>query len=167
MASISEKAASGQYFVSGPLQIPKITQKFKIGICQPKVTTEKSANIINARGLIQAAAEQGASLIFLPAKHRKIHLFDMGKPLPGEVQFKESDNISAGENPTVVDTDFGRIGICHDIRFPELAMSYSARGARLICYPGALNMSTGAALWKLEQRTRAVDNQVMAINSPL
>ncbi|KAK4375291.1 hypothetical protein RND71_005968 [Anisodus tanguticus] len=99
MASISEKAASGQYFVSGPLQIPKITQKFKIGICQPKVTTEKSANIINARGLIQAAAEQGASLIFLP-----IHLFDMGKPLPGEVQFKESDNISAGENPTVVDT---------------------------------------------------------------
>ncbi|XP_049409866.1 omega-amidase, chloroplastic-like isoform X1 [Solanum stenotomum] len=219
-----------QSFVSAPLQIPKITQ-FKIGICQLKVTTEKSANIFNARSLIQAAAEQGASLILLPemwncpystdlfakfaedfsdidsapsllmlsevasslgvtiiggsipekdagqlynscpvfgpdgelkAKHRKIHLFDMGKPLPGEVQFKESDNISAGEKPTVVDTDFGRIGIgiCHDIRFPELAMSYRARGAHLICYPGAFNMSTGATLWELEQRTRAVDNQL-------
>ncbi|XP_027773366.1 omega-amidase, chloroplastic-like isoform X5 [Solanum pennellii] len=142
-----------QSLISAPLQIPKITQ-FKIGICQLKVTTEKSANIFNARSLIQAAAEQGASLILLP-----IHLFDMGKPLPGEVQFKESDNISAGEKPTVVDTDFGRIGIgiCHDIRFPELAMSYSARGAHLICYPGAFNMSTGATLWELEQRTRATN----------
>ncbi|XP_049364459.1 omega-amidase, chloroplastic-like isoform X2 [Solanum verrucosum] len=219
-----------QSFFSAPLQIPKITQ-FKIGICQLKVTTEKSANIFNAHSLIQAAAEQGASLILLPemwncpystdlfakfaedfsdidsapsllmlsevasslgvtiiggsipekdagqlynscpvfgpdgelkAKHRKIHLFDMGKPLPGEVQFKESDNISAGEKPTVVDTDFGRIGIgiCHDIRFPELSMSYRARGAHLICYPGAFNMSTGATLWELEQRTRAVDNQL-------
>ncbi|XP_016556381.1 omega-amidase, chloroplastic isoform X2 [Capsicum annuum] len=213
-----------------PLQIPKITQ-FKIGICQLKVTTEKSANILKARELIQAAAGKGASLILLPemwncpcstdmfakfaedfsdidsapsllmlsevasslgvtiiggsvpekdagqlyntcclfgpngefkAKHRKIHLFDMGKPLLGEVQFKESDYISAGKNPTVVDTDFGciGIGICHDIRFPELAMLYSARGAQLICYPGAFNMSTGAALWELEQRTRAVDNQL-------
>ncbi|PHU14957.1 Omega-amidase,chloroplastic [Capsicum chinense] len=93
-------------------------------------------------------------------KHRKIHLFDMGKPLLGEVQFKESDYISAGKNPTVVDTDFGciGIGICHDIRFPELAMLYSARGAQLICYPGAFNMSTGAALWELEQRTRQDDS---------
>ncbi|XP_027773364.1 omega-amidase, chloroplastic-like isoform X3 [Solanum pennellii] len=170
-----------QSLISAPLQIPKITQ-FKIGICQLKVTTEKSANIFNARSLIQAAAEQGVTIIGgsipekdaghlynscpvfgpngeLKAKHRKIHLFDMGKPLPGEVQFKESDNISAGEKPTVVDTDFGRIGIgiCHDIRFPELAMSYSARGAHLICYPGAFNMSTGATLWELEQRTRATN----------
>lgn len=99
----------------------------------------------------------------LKAKYRKIHLFDMGKPLTGEVQFKESDHISTGETPTVVDTDFGRIGIgiCHDIRFPELAMSYKARGAHLICYPGAFNMSTGVALWELEQRARAVDNLVI------
>nr|XP_009799423.1 PREDICTED: omega-amidase,chloroplastic-like [Nicotiana sylvestris] len=40
----------------------------------------------------------------LKAKHRKIHLFDMGKPLPGDVHFKESDSFSAGEEPTVVKT---------------------------------------------------------------
>ncbi|XP_019237398.1 PREDICTED: omega-amidase, chloroplastic-like [Nicotiana attenuata] len=92
----------------------------------------------------------------LKAKHRKIHLFDMGKPLPGDVHFKESDSFSAGEKPTVVETDFGciGIGICHDLRFPELAILYRARGAHLICYPGAFNMSTGEGLWELEQRTR-------------
>ncbi|CAH2056826.1 unnamed protein product [Thlaspi arvense] len=52
--------------------------------------------------------------------------------------------------------DVGRIGIgiCHDIRFPELAMLYQARGADLICYPGAFSMSTGEMLWELEQRAR-------------
>lgn len=34
----------------------------------------------------------------------QIHLFDMGKPLPGDVHFKESDTFSAGEKPTVVET---------------------------------------------------------------
>ncbi|KAI4963576.1 hypothetical protein ZWY2020_011347 [Hordeum vulgare] len=61
--------------------------------------------------------------------------------------------------PTVVDTDVGRIGIriCHDIRFPELAMLYRSRGAHLIYYPSAFNMSTGQLLWDLMQK--AVDNQ--------
>lgn len=28
------------------------------------------------------------------------------------------------------------IGICYDIRFPEMAMLYAARGVQLIVYPG-------------------------------
>ncbi|KAI3955748.1 hypothetical protein MKW98_006108 [Papaver atlanticum] len=94
----------------------------------------------------------------LIAKHRKIHLFD----LTGDVCFKESESFTAGNRPTIVDTDVGRIGIgiCHDLRFPELAMLYRERGADLICYPGAFNMSTGKLLWELVQRARAVDNQL-------
>ncbi|CAD6339893.1 unnamed protein product [Miscanthus lutarioriparius] len=59
-------------------------------------------------------------------------------------------------------TDVGRIGIgiCHDIRFPELAMLYRSKGAHLICYPSAFNMSTGELLWDLMQKSRAVDNQL-------
>ena len=30
------------------------------------------------------------------------------------------------------------------------------QGAHLICFPGAFNMSTGEALWELEQRARQV-----------
>ncbi|XP_021771902.1 omega-amidase, chloroplastic-like [Chenopodium quinoa] len=48
------------------------------------------------------------------------------------------------------------IGIYHDIRFPELAMLYRAKGADLIIYPGAFNMSTRKMLWELETKARQV-----------
>ncbi|OMO80643.1 Carbon-nitrogen hydrolase [Corchorus capsularis] len=75
----------------------------------------------------------------LKAKHRKIHLFAID--IPGDISYKESDLFAAGDEPRIVDTEIGRIGIgiCHDIRFPELAMLYKAKGAHLICYPGAFN----------------------------
>lgn len=96
----------------------------------------------------------------LIAKQRKIHLFDID--IPGKITFKESKTLTAGEAPTVVDTEVGRIGIgiCYDIRFQELAMLYAARGAHLLCYPGAFNMTTGPLHWELLQRARAVDNQL-------
>ncbi|KAG2610222.1 omega-amidase, chloroplastic-like isoform X2 [Panicum virgatum] len=94
------------------------------------------------------------------AKHRKLHLFEID--IPGDIKLKESDTFTGGQEPTVVDTDVGRIGIgiCHDIRFPELAMLYRSRGAHLICYPSAFNMSTGELLWDLMQKSRAIDNQL-------
>nr|GMC49401.1 omega-amidase, chloroplastic-like [Ipomoea batatas] len=96
----------------------------------------------------------------LKAKHRKIHLFDID--IPGKITFMESKTLTAGQTPTIVDTEVGRIGIgiCYDIRFQELATLYAARGVHLICYPGAFNMTTGPLHWELLQRARAVDNQL-------
>ncbi|CAN1217244.1 Omega-amidase, chloroplastic [Linum perenne] len=96
----------------------------------------------------------------LLAKHRKIHLFDID--IPGKIKFIESETLTAGHTPTIVDTEVGRIGIgiCYDIRFQELAVIYAARGAHLICYPGAFNMTTGPLHWELLQRARAADNQL-------
>ncbi|TQD92855.1 hypothetical protein C1H46_021525 [Malus baccata] len=98
-----------------------------------------------------------------------------------EISFKESDFFSTGDQTTIVDTDFIRIvyelkpllsngrtfaevgrigvGICHDLRFPELAALYRKKGVHIICNPGAFNMSTGELLWELVQRARAVDNR--------
>uniref|UniRef100_A0A0D3FEI2 CN hydrolase domain-containing protein n=1 Tax=Oryza barthii TaxID=65489 RepID=A0A0D3FEI2_9ORYZ len=100
----------------------------------------------------------------LKGKHRKIHLFDID--IPGKITFKESKTLTAGQDLTVVDTDVGRIGIgiCYDIRFQELAMLYAARGAHLLCYPGAFNMTTGPLHWELLQRARAADNQKLIIH---
>ncbi|XP_024018505.1 omega-amidase, chloroplastic [Morus notabilis] len=96
----------------------------------------------------------------LKAKHRKIHLFDID--IPGKITFIESKTLTAGQSPTIVDTEVGRIGvgICYDLRFQELAMIYAARGAHLLCYPGAFNMTTGPLHWELLQRARAADNQL-------
>lgn len=212
-----------------PLPTPPVT-KYKIGLCQFSVTSDKMRNIAHAREAIEEAANKGAELVLLPeiwnspysndsfpvyaedielggdaspstamlsevarslkitiiggsipekcgdrlyntccvfgtdgnlkAKHRKIHLFDID--IPGQMTFKESKTLTAGENPTIVDTDVGRIGIgiCYDIRFQELAAIYAARGAHLLCYPGAFNMTTGPLHWELLQRARAADNQL-------
>ena len=95
----------------------------------------------------------------LLGKHRKTHLFDVD--IPGEISFKESDTLSPGTELTVVDTAVGRlgIGICFDVRFPELAMACANRGAQIMVYPGAFNTVTGPLHWELLQRARAVDNQ--------
>jgi omega-amidase len=96
-------------------------------------------------------------------KHRKVHLFDID--VPGKITFKESDSLSPGNSPTIVDTPWGKIGvgICYDIRFPEYAMMLRQMGARMLVYPGAFNMVTGPAHWELLQRARAVDNQLFVV----
>jgi len=92
--------------------------------------------------------------------HRKVHLFDIN--IPGKIKFKESETLTGGKTTNFFDTDFARIGlgICYDIRFPELAMISARQGCHLLVYPGAFNMTTGPLHWELLQRGRAVDNQV-------
>ena len=94
------------------------------------------------------------------AKHRKLHLFDID--IPGKMTFRESDSLTGGSSVTVIDSPWGKIGvgICYDIRFPELAILMRQRGCRLLVYPGAFNLVTGPAHWELLQRGRAVDNQL-------
>lgn len=105
------------------------------------------------------------SFVFNPkgkqiARHRKVHLFDID--VEGGQQFKESDTLTAGDEYTIFDTPFAKIGviICYDIRFPEFSRKLVDKGAELIIVPAAFNMTTGPAHWELSFRARALDNQV-------
>jgi len=93
----------------------------------------------------------------LLTKFRKLHLFDID--VPGKIKFKESDALSAGTTPVVLETEYCKvgIGICYDIRFVELARLYNKAGCQLMVYPGAFNMTTGPAHWELLARSRALD----------
>lgn len=113
------------------------------------------------------------SLVFAPtgellATHRKVHLFDID--IPGKISFHESDVLTAGNKLTIFDIpEYGKVGlaICYDIRFPELATIAARKGAFLLVFPGAFNMTTGALHWTLQARARAMDNQVyVALCSP-
>ncbi|MBQ1409954.1 MAG: carbon-nitrogen hydrolase family protein [Oscillospiraceae bacterium] len=99
------------------------------------------------------------------ARHRKMHLFDI--QITGGQHFLESQTLTAGNEVTVFDTEFCRMGlcICYDLRFPELARLMVDRGAKLILVPAAFNMTTGPAHWELLFRQRAVDNQVFCIGT--
>lgn len=100
-------------------------------------------------------------------KHRKVHLFDID--VPGKITFKESDTLSPGNTVTTFDAGmpFGMVGvgICYDIRFPELAQCYIQKGCRVLIYPGAFNLTTGPAHWELLQKGRAVDGQVFVLTA--
>lgn len=98
-------------------------------------------------------------------KHRKMHLFDID--VKGGQYFKESDTLTPGDQVTVFDTEFGRMGlcICYDFRFPELARLMVDEGAQVIIVPAAFNMTTGPLHWELMFRQRAVDNQVYTIGA--
>ena len=97
------------------------------------------------------------------AKHRKMHLFDID--VKDRITFKESDVLTAGNEFTIAETEFGKvgIGICYDIRFPELARVMVEKGALILFYPGAFNMTTGPAHWELLFRSRALDNQAFCV----
>lgn len=99
------------------------------------------------------------------AKHRKMHLFDIN--VTGGQYFKESDTLTAGDQVTVFDSEFGKMGICicFDIRFPELSRLMAQEGAQIILIPGAFNMTTGPAHWELSFRARALDNQVYVLGA--
>ncbi|CCH58633.1 hypothetical protein TBLA_0A08440 [Henningerozyma blattae CBS 6284] len=105
----------------------------------------------------------------LIGKHRKMHLFDIN--IPNGIEFQESKTLSFGNAITTVENSssdckilnkFG-IGICYDMRFPELAMINSRRGAKLMVYPSAFNTVTGPLHWDILAKSRAIDNQIYII----
>ncbi|QHN05895.1 MULTISPECIES: carbon-nitrogen hydrolase family protein [Methanothermobacter] len=99
----------------------------------------------------------------IAGRHRKVHLFDID--VPGEITFRESESLLAGDGATVIDTPHGRVGvgICYDIRFPELSRMMVLEGAEILIFPGAFNMTTGPAHWELLIRSRALDNQCYCV----
>ncbi|BAO39936.1 probable hydrolase NIT3 [Kluyveromyces marxianus] len=96
--------------------------------------------------------------------HRKAHLFDVD--IPNGITFKESTTLSAGNKNTLIDEPsigkFG-VGICYDLRFPELAMVNARKGAFAMIYPSAFNTVTGPMHWHLLARSRSIDNEIYTL----
>lgn len=96
-------------------------------------------------------------------RHRKMHLFNID--IKGKQRFCESDTLTGGDEVTVIDTEFGKIGVevCFDIRFPELTRLMAIKGAEVIFCPASFNMNTGPRHWEIMFRARAVENQLYMI----
>eukprot|EP00795_Rhopilema_esculentum_P016766 gene16766-8228_t len=89
-----------------------------------------------------------------------IHLSDVN--VPGKLVFTESSVLSPGNNLFTFQAGPLKVGlgICYDLRFPELAHLYDKQGCNLLIYPGAFNMITGPAHWLSLLTARALDNQL-------
>lgn len=92
-------------------------------------------------------------------RYRKMHMFDID--VKDGVSYRESDIVTPGSEVTVVDTEFGPIGIaiCYDVRFPEFFRIMGSKGAKAVIIPASFNRTTGPAHWELLMRARAIDQE--------
>lgn len=99
-------------------------------------------------------------------RYDKIHLFDV-EVQDGHGRYCESEVFEPGDQPLVVDTPWGKLGvaICYDLRFPELFRLLRDQGAELIALPAAFTQVTGEAHWHVLLRARAIENQCFVIAS--
>lgn len=88
----------------------------------------------------------------------KIHLFSV---------FNEDKYVKAGDEIVVADTKFGKIGfaVCYDIRFPDIFVRMTKRGAKLIIISAAFPHPRSEH-WRILSRARAIENQcfIVAVN---
>ncbi|KAJ8246779.1 hypothetical protein GJAV_G00255310 [Gymnothorax javanicus] len=97
--------------------------------------------------------------------YRKGHLFDVELSGSG-VSLKESAFTKPGPSLTPpVQTPIGKVGlgVCYDLRFPELSLALCRQGAEILTYPSAFTVATGAAHWEVLLRARAIEMQCFVL----
>jgi predicted amidohydrolase len=144
----------------------------------PGPTSDRLAEVARQRqmwvlagGMLEAAGGKvfDSAVLLDPAgeivaRYRKIHLFDVD--LPGQAPIRESDTITPGSD--LVTHDLGgwcRVGlsICYDLRFPELYLELTARGADVLLVPAQFQEETGRDHWHALLRARAIENQCFVV----
>ncbi|HQY69461.1 MAG TPA: carbon-nitrogen hydrolase family protein [Pseudomonadales bacterium] len=105
-------------------------------------------------------AEDGSEL----ARYDKIHLFDVDLP-DAQRRYRESDSYAPGERLVCAPTACGMLGlgVCYDLRFPEMFRALGQRGMDVLALPSAFTRLTGEAHWHVLLRARAIENQVYVI----
>lgn len=94
-------------------------------------------------------------------RYRKVHLFDVS--IPGGPDERESETLRPGPLEGVRPFELAPLGtcglgICYDLRFPELWRALAARGARVLFAPSSFALGTGKDHWHLLLRARALEN---------
>jgi nitrilase len=117
---------------------------------------------------------RNSCLVFDPtgrqvARYDKIHLFGFRK---GAEAYDEAVTIERGEQPISVDCKIEQVslhvglGICYDLRFPELFRALGAESPLdLLILPAAFTETTGKAHWEILLRARAIENQCYVLAS--
>ena len=104
----------------------------------------------------------------IKATYDKKHLFrvDLSDQSTSKI-VDETKIYSAGDKTQLF--DFGPwkigLGICFDLRFPEMWRFYFSQGANLLSIPSAFTVPTGKAHWHTLMRARAIENQAYVIAS--
>ena len=87
--------------------------------------------------------------------YRKLHLVPM---------LDEDKYLAGGDDAPVFDAKFGKfaLGICYDLRFPELWRHYALGGARVVFLPAEWPQQR-IAHWRALLPARAIENQIFMV----
>ncbi len=147
--------------------------------------SEREAIVLRAENIVevmrQAAMRHRLWLLGSSVPMRRDGLVRNRAPFisaSGVVQFQEKRvmtrfeneewQVSAGEEPRVFETPWGRIGIsiCYDVEFPMLARAQVEAGAWLILSPSCTDTLWGFNRVHLSARARAIENQCFVAITP-
>ena len=130
-----------------------------------KTLAQKTGVFLHTGSFVEKENNQyyNTSLLLSPkgkilAKYRKIHLFGYNS--------KETQILSPGSDPIVVETPFGNIGMatCFDLRFPELFRIMVGKGAEIFLVSSAWPYPR-LEPWIMLNRVRALENQCFLISA--
>jgi omega-amidase len=87
--------------------------------------------------------------------YRKLHLVPM---------LDEDKYLTGGDDAQVFDAEFGKfaLGVCYDLRFPELWRHYALAGARVAFLPAEWPQPR-IAHWRTLLPARAIENQIFMV----
>lgn len=116
----------------------------------------------------QAAKLANRTIVFGPdgsvrARYDKVHLFDVD--LSTGESWRESAAYAHGPGPVAVATPLGLmgLGICYDVRFPDLFSAYAKSAVDVVTVPSAFTVPTGEAHWHVLLRARAIESEAFVI----
>lgn len=116
----------------------------------------------------QAAKFANRTIVFGPdgsvrARYDKVHLFDVD--LSTGESWRESAAYAHGQGPVAVATPLGLmgLGICYDVRFPDLFSAYAKSAVDVVTVPSAFTVPTGEAHWHVLLRARAIESEAFVI----
>ncbi|CAA0095886.1 carbon-nitrogen hydrolase family protein [Zhongshania aliphaticivorans] len=152
LAAAEEACGELQSFLAG------LATQYKVVLVGGTIPLPAEDGRVYATSFIHSG--DGVSL----GQYRKIHLFDADV---GDAQgsYRESDSYAPGDEVVVVDSAVGRIGvgICYDLRFPEMFRRMLELEADIIVLPSAFTRNTGWAHWLPLLRARAIENQCLVV----
>lgn len=139
--------------------IQEIAKKHGIALIGGSAATAHEGNVVNRAYNYD---EQGNSL----GDYDKINLFSCDiKKQNSSKKIDEADIYHPGNTPKLIEFQGVKIGlgICFDLRYPEMARNYVKEGARLLTFSSAFTVPTGKAHWHTLNRARAIENQCFVV----
>lgn len=139
--------------------IQAIAKDFGLGLIGGSAATAFNGNVVNRAYNYD---EFGNSL----GDYDKINLFSCDiKKENQRKSIDEADIYTPGHDPKLI--EFHKVliglGICFDLRYPEMARDYVKKGAKLLTFSSAFTVPTGKAHWHTLVRARAIENQCFVV----